>query len=245
MAAVRPAFCRLNLAMWRSKLLFAIFIALPGLGWCEVVAFTVDPANIGTLYETGSVDVSSSGLNGTVLAGQSLSLDLVLSNDVLARLLLSDPGLFGVTLSIDTNAGTFPGFAGTTTGSLLDPNGNEIGSAQVAGRGASSGGSFLMGLASFTSANLAGEHALDISGVHFDTSFPDTGYTVTGAKLGFTNEGFGGLGGDGDSIQFGTAQQLPEPSIFWELAVSVLVIAVMKANGCQARVFRSGTVEKK
>jgi hypothetical protein len=242
MAAVPPAFCRLNLAMWRSKLLFAIFIALPALGWCDVVKFTVDPANIGIVYGEGDFDLFSSGLNGTVLAGQSLSLDLVLSNDVLARLFLSDPSRFGIELNVYTNAGTFPGFLGPTTGFLLDPNGKQFGDSQVAGRGDGDNGTTSAGLVSFTRDNLAGAHVVDISGVHFDTSFPDTGFVVTNAQLRFSQNG------PWDGVEFGTAQQLPEPSTFWELVV-VLVIAVMKATGWQVhshpRFFCPRTVGKK
>src|SRR5437879_12915589 len=114
--------------MWRFVSLLAILIASPAINWCDTVQFTVAPANIGTPIQ-GPVDFDlfSSGLNGTVLAGQSLSLDLVLDNDVLARLFLIDPGTFGIGLDIHTSAGGFPGFAGATTGCLRDPNGNPLG----------------------------------------------------------------------------------------------------------------------
>jgi len=103
--------------MWRVISLLAILIASPATNWCDTVQFTVAPANIGTPIQ-GPVDFDlfSSGLNGTVLAGQSLSLDLVLDNDVLARLFLVDPGTFAIGLNLHTNAGIFPGFAGPTTG---------------------------------------------------------------------------------------------------------------------------------
>lgn len=229
--------------MWRFNLLFATLIALPALGRCEVVNFTVDPAKIGTLYETGYVDLSSSGLDGTVLTGQSLSLDLVLNHDVLARLFLSDPSMFGIELSISTTVGTFPEFAGPTTGFLLDPTGNKLGGSQVAGRSGSDG-SFAFGLDSFTADNLGGETAIDINGVHFDTTFPATGLVVTNAQLRFSL--YSPLAGDG--VEFGTVQQLPEPPTLGLMLVVVLVIAVMKATGWQShsvRVFLSETVGKK
>ena len=207
--------------MWRFVSLLAILIASPAINWCDTVQFTVAPANIGTPIQ-GPVDFDlfSSGLNGTVLAGQSLSLDLVLDNDVLARLFLLDPGTFGIGLDIHTNAGTFPGFAGPSTGYLLDANGNQFGGTQVAGRGASDDGTFFMGLVSFTLGNLGGAQAVDISGVHFDTSLPDDGFVITDAQLRFS------FNTATDRAEFGTAQQLPEPSTKGLTLAGALVIAL-------------------
>ncbi len=206
--------------MWRYILLFGIVIASPAIGWCDTVQFTVEPVNIGTLIQAPSVDLFASGLNGTALTGQSLSLDLVFSNDVLARLFLSDPTAFGIELIVNTNAGTFPGFAGPTTGFLLDPSGNQFGNSQVAGRADGSDGSFSMGLVSFTSANLNGANVIDISGVQFDTTFPDDGAVITNADLRFSfNSNF-------DSVEFGTAQQLPEPSTLGLTLVGAMVLAL-------------------
>src|SRR5271165_4795735 len=104
-------------AMWRYVLLLGIVSASPAIGWCDTVQFTVGPAKTDIVY-TGptSIVLHSSGLDGTVLAGQSLSLNLELGDDVLARLGgLSSNGLFGVLLIVPTNAGIFPGFAGPTT----------------------------------------------------------------------------------------------------------------------------------
>ena len=209
-------------AVWRPILLFGILIASPAISWCDTVQFTVEPANIGTVIQAPFVDLFSSGLNGTVLSGQSLSLDLVLSNDVLARLFLSDPTTFGIGLTIDTNAGTFPGFAGPTAGFLLDPSGNQLGSSQVAGRADSSDGSFSMGLVSFTRADLNGAVVIDISSVQFNTTFPNDGAVITNANLRFSFNGISGV----DGVEFGTAKQLPEPSTLGLTLVGALVLAL-------------------
>jgi len=194
--------------MWRSLFLLTILIASPAIVWCDTVQFTFPPASIGTpIHGPGSFDVFSSGLNGTVLAGETLSLDLTLSNDVLARLYLAAPSTFGLGLVIFTNAGTFPGFVGPTTGYLLDPSGNQFGGAQVAGRADGCCPGFVsMGLVSFTSSNLEGAQVVDISGMHFDTSLPNNGFVITDAELLFS------FNGPDDGVVFGTAQQLPEPS---------------------------------
>ncbi|HZI50193.1 MAG TPA: hypothetical protein VFE29_00090, partial [Terriglobia bacterium] len=164
------------------------------------ISFTPAPANIGVLFSNTDVDVFSTGLNGMTLSGQSLSLDLVLTNDLLARIQLLEPEALGVGLTVFTNAASFPGFAGTTTGFLLNPSGLQAGPAQEAGRTQGSDGSFSTGLVSFTGADFGGAGIIDISGVHFDTSFPNTGFVVTNARLRFSL--------DDNRLMFGTAQQL-------------------------------------
>jgi hypothetical protein len=214
-------------SMWRYISLLAIVIASPAMGWCDTVQFTVDPANAGIVYtgaNTPFIDLFSPGLNGTLLTGQSLSLDLMFSNQVLARLFLNDPGAFGVELIVYTNAGTFPGFAGPTTGFLLDPNGIQFGGTQVAGEAAGSNGTFGEGLVSFSSGNLQGAKVVDISGVHFDSTLPSTGYVVTDAQLRFS------LNSVYDSVEFGTAQQLPEPSSLLQLGLGLLALVGIFRN---------------
>jgi hypothetical protein len=216
--------------MWRSILLVGILIALPAIGRCDTVQFTVGTASIGTpIQGPGTVDLFSSGLNGTVLAGQSLSLDLLLSNDVLARLFLPDPGTFGIGLTIYTNAGTFPGFTGPTTGYLLNSSGSQFGGTQDAGRADGNDGTFDMGLVSFTSGNLAGANVIDISGVHFDTSFPNNGFVITDAQFRFT------FNGASDGVEFGTAKQLPEPSSLWLILIGTPMIALIGWRSSRAQ----------
>jgi hypothetical protein len=200
--------------MWRHFLLLGILIAAPAIGRCDSVQFTVNPANIGTLYKGGSIDLFSSGLSGAMLSGQSLSLDLVLSNDVLARLTVSDPS-FGISPIVHTNAGAAPGFAdASTTGFLLDSSGNRLGASQTAGRSDGSDGTFTIGLDPIQGG--------DISGVHFDTVFPDTGFVVTDAQLRFS------INSPNNGLIFGTAQQLPESSNRWDyLGLSVLLAIVL------------------
>jgi hypothetical protein len=181
----------------------------------DTLHFPVDPANTGVVItKLGATDLSSFDLNGTAVAGQSLSLDLLFSNGVLARLGASDPADLSILFIVDTNAGTFPGFAGPTTGFLLDANGSQIGLNPFAGRSMSSDGSFAVG---FSLYDLGIFSAVDISGIHIDTSFPDTsGTVVSGAKLAFVNES------PFDSVEFGTKQQLPEPSTLLLLGIGIL-----------------------
>ena len=213
-------------AAWRYLLFVGIVIASPGFSRSDTLHFAIDPAITGVpITGIGATSLFSSDLNGTVVAGQSLSLDLVFNDGELARLFLIDPQTFGIELIVYTNAGTFPGFSGPTTGFLLDPNGNQIGGSQVAGRSDSSNGSLSMGLVQFTSANLGGAAVTDISGVHFDTTFPNTGFVVTNSQMAFVSQS------QFDAIEFGTAQQLPEPSTLGLTLIGVSLFALAALRG--------------
>jgi len=213
--------CRRRTAMWRPILLFGILISLPALGFCDTVNFTVNPATIGVpIQGVGSFDLYSAGLNGVVLNGQNESWNLTFSNQVLARLFLSDPTSFGIGLEIHTSAGTFPGFAGPTTGYLLNPSGFQFGDSQSAGRADGSDGTFDMGLVSFTTSGLEGATNLDIRGVHFNTTLPNDGAVITDAQLRFS------LNSPHDAVEFGAAKQLPEPSTLLLTMVGMLGIAL-------------------
>jgi hypothetical protein len=132
-----------------------------------------------------------------------MSLDLDLAGDVLARLLLPNVTELGVGLTVFTTGGTLPGNAGTTTGFLLNPAGGQLGPTLDAGRSQGTG-SFTMALVLFPTGSLGSNSIVDISGAHFDTIFPSSGFTVTGSQLRFT------LGSN--SVRFGTPAQLPEAS---------------------------------
>jgi hypothetical protein len=178
------------------------FMLFPTLATATTVSFTPSPAMIGVPFQNTTVNLFSTGLNGMTLSGQPLSLDLVLTNNLLGRIQVLNPGGLGIALTVFTNAGMDPGFAGVTTGYLLNAGGGQLGTPQDAGRAQSSDGSFTVALVSFTTANLGGANPVDMSGVHFDTSFPNTGFTVTNAELSFTL--------NNNQLTFGTAQQLPE-----------------------------------
>jgi len=211
--------------MRKTSIVLVAFLVFGLCTQADTLQFAIPPADIGPTFLSGNITLLSPQLDGTVLAGQSLSLDLVLANTDLARLFLSNPGLFGIEMTIQTNAGTFPGFVGTTVGYLLDPNGNAVGQPQFAGRADGSDGSTSFGLVSFTPENLDGKDVVDISGVHFDTTLPNSGFVITNAELVLTlNDADPPT--DGNGFKFGTAQQLPEPGTLLLLALGIAAVTV-------------------
>jgi len=214
------------------RLLFASFIIAVVLvvpAQATTLSFLVDPAQTGILYSgiydgnafpSGSLSFHSSALNGTVLNGQSLSLDGILANGVLARVFALDPSQVALTLEIYTNANGYPGFVGYTTGYLLNQNGAQIGSTHVAGRGMGDNGTTGMGLVFFTRADFGGAQVVHISGAHFDTSLPTTGYTITDVALGFSFYN--------NELELGTIEQLPEAPSLALLPVGFLAALMLR-----------------
>ena len=147
-----------------------------------------------------------------------MSLDLVLTNDLIARIQLTTPEDLGVTLTVFTSAGTEPGFSGPTTGFLINPGGNPWSAPQDAGRSQGSNGTFTMGLGGFSSGQFGGAGTIDVSGVHFETSFPNSGFLITNSRLRFTLIS--------NHLIFGTPQQLPEPSTLGLLFAGISLVGL-------------------
>jgi hypothetical protein len=186
--------------------------AAPAAG--TTATFPVSAGQVGTDL-TGDIDLFSTNLNGVTLSKQSLSLDLLLADDVLARILFGD---VNVALTIQTNTAGSPGFAGGTTGFLLGPDGLALHSPLVGGGAAASDGTFSIGLVDLTSV-LSG--LIDVAGVHFDTTFPHNGSQITGARLRFSVN-------PDVSLKFGTAAQLPEPATAVLLGAAGALLLVVK-----------------
>jgi hypothetical protein len=166
------------------------------------VQFTVPPGQIGIPFSGGELfQFFSSALNGTSVDGQTLSVNAVFSNSVLARIYPITGNTMNVDIVVFTNGGTFTGFPGPGTGFLLGPTGNQVGSVQALRRSAGDvpplGNGFGVGFV-----NPSGS-IVDISGANFDFEFPNDGFVVTDVEF---------ILSEGGRLEFGTAQQLPEPS---------------------------------
>jgi len=184
------------------------------------ITLTVNPGLVGPTFE-GARDLDfsfGSQLDGVTLSGQSMSLDFVFADGILARVSSSVEGTLdlGVLLEVQTTANGFPGFAGPDTmGFALAPDGTPLQPPQSTGRGAGSDGTFFAGI--FPTLAVTN---FEMSGVHFDIVFPSTGYMVTGGKIRVSSVD------DLQSIRFGTAAQLPEPATLALLLVGVLCACV-------------------
>jgi hypothetical protein len=211
--------------MWRYFLLLVVLATSSAISPCDTVQFTVPPADIGIIYtpdSSGPGDFTSDVFDGIALTGEVLSFDAVLSDGVLARF-GNCIGACGVSVGIFTNAPfTFTEFAGpSSTGSVLDPNGNQ-GATQLLGRAGGNNGAI------FTGVVVPGPNE-DVSGAHFDIVLPNTGFEITGLELSFV------VSSDSESLKFGTAEQLPEPSTFGLTAMGLLILAVLASASTSRR----------
>lgn len=202
-----------------SVLCLAILPPLDAAGL--TMELTIDASLIGPKV-SGEIDLFSSALDGMLLQGQSLSLDILFGDEVLARV-FEVPEFPGAVLIVQTNAGTFPGQAGLpSTGFWLAPDGTALDSPHDLGRAMGSNGTFAVGLVDVLPADIPG-NPVDVSGLHFDFVFPNTGFMVTDANLRLVTFGQ-------SYVVFGTSQQLPEP------ATVILTMTGLVGSGVIARV---------
>jgi hypothetical protein len=177
------------------------------------VPFSVDPALIGSPLPAGAYDAFSSGLNGTLLSGQLLSIDLVYADGILARALGATSIDVGLALSTNTTfncqefpgfgtqCGNWPGFPTGVTGYLLAPDGSALTPPRAGGSAQGSDGSMFAGFTGVTSPTPGGAN-WELSGAHLEFGLPNTGFELTDALLRLVVRS--------GTVQFGTAQQLPD-----------------------------------
>jgi len=192
------------------------------------IEFQVPFQRIGPVLTGGSAsaDLLSSGLNGVMFQGQTLSLDFVLADDVLARMFRSPTTSIDVQLA--TNATGSPGIPSSLpTGFLIGRDGVRA-SNTVMGTWSQffvPDGSVFMFLnlgVTVVDLNVPASYccsgAFEMSGVHFDVTLPNTGFVITATHLRLF---------DGFKLQFGTAAQLPEPSTLLLLLIGVPTVLVL------------------
>jgi hypothetical protein len=213
-----------------TVLVFAMVMILTGVAHATLVTFTVDPALIGPPISTIFYDVFSTGLNGTPLNGQHLSLDLVYADDVLAR--VQGSSRTGMLLVLSTNApfhcqefpgfgtlcGNYPGFpvTQTQTGYMLAPDGGPLQAPVAEGGAMSNDGDLAVGI----DRPIPGGN-YETSGLHLDFGLPDSDSEVTGAKLRLVTDG---------TVQFGTAAQLSDGDSLIPIASCVMLGALFIAR---------------
>jgi hypothetical protein len=116
-------------------------------------------------------------LNGTLLNGQSLSVDFSFSNNEFARIFSVTSWDFLASIKLQTNGSGIVGFLGGT-GYLIDKQGNAIPGYGITG--SASGDSGWMGISLFPlvkdengTPNTDLLRPFDFYGIHYDLTFPD------------------------------------------------------------------------
>jgi hypothetical protein len=179
------------------RYIFIIFLLalLADRGFATTIQINLGPPAIYTDANLGPIPFSD--LNGTLVNGSSLSINFSFSGHEFVRLFSNTTPLFEVGVTLNTNAGTSPGFVTDPSGYLIDQNGNAIPNAGVTGTAQSSNGTTSVGLFpllldSSGTPNPALTFPLDFYGVHFSFNLPnDRSVTVVGANFTLFGRGSG------------------------------------------------------
>jgi len=168
--------------------IFAGIIAAVSLGAIGSARATTIDLDLGTPpHVTSKVTNSFDALNGTVLQGQTLSLDFTFSHAEFVRLFSVTPKSFIALLKLQTNSpGTldFP----NGTGFLVDQQGNPLQLPQELGSAAGDNGLLSSGLLPLLLGDL--QSPLDFFGVHFDLTLPVApSISITGEEFLFKSDG--------------------------------------------------------
>jgi hypothetical protein len=165
-----------------------LLILLLSIGTANATLITVDlgPPTGNTSQTTPFL---FSALNGTALAGQTLSLDFSFLDDQFVHITDFTSNSFDVGVSFRTNGSGVLGFL-DGTGHLSDINGNPIPGLGITGSASRSDGTLGIGLFPLQGINLA--RPFNFYDVHFDITFPDINNPsifVTGGEFTLINSG--------------------------------------------------------
>lgn len=140
--------------------------------------------SIGLDFPTGvtsDVSASFSALDGTSLAGQTLSVDFTFSNDRFVRIFTITNPSFAVLLTLQTNGSGVVAFL-SGTGYLIDQQGNSLQGPKDLGSSSGADGSMNAGLFPLFSDELG--RPFDFYGVHLDLALPINSLaSITGGQF--------------------------------------------------------------
>jgi len=163
-----------------------LLIVLLSIGTANAIPITV---NLGPpVHQTTQTSPSSfDELNGTQLAGQTLSLDFSFVEDQFVRIFKTTSSTLDVDLALHTNGSSLLGFL-DGTGYLTNINGNPIPGFGITGSASSDAGDLFIGLFPLVKDNGTPNTNLhrpfDFYDVHFDITLPDNpSFFITGADL--------------------------------------------------------------
>jgi hypothetical protein len=150
---------------WCVGIVAAAFLACATTSNATAIAIDLGPPPKITQQAQGLFN----DLNGTALAGQTLSLDFIFTNGNFARLFTVTTDTFASRITLQTNGIGVVGFL-SGTGYLLDQQGNPLTPPTDLGSASGSDGSLDAGLFPLLSGALA--KPLDFFGVHYDLTLP-------------------------------------------------------------------------
>jgi len=164
-----------------------LLILLLSIGTANAIPITV---NLGPpVHQTTQTGPHSFvELNGTQLAGQTLSLDFSFAGDQFVRISKTTSSAFDVNLAFHTNGSSLLGFL-DGTGYLTNINGNPIPGFGITGSASSDSGDLFIGLFPLVkndngTPNTDLHRPLDFYDVHFNITLPDNpSFFITGADV--------------------------------------------------------------
>ena len=204
----------------RTTHFVVVFAVLVLAGTAKLQATTIEidlgpPAvYTGTNAQVGPIAFSD--LNGLAVNGSSVSLNFFFTNNEFVTLFANTASLFDVSVTLLTNAGTFPGLVTNTSAYLVDQNGNAIPGFGIVGRSDSSSGSTSVGFFplladSNGTPNPNLTFPLNFYGVHFGFTLPnDPSVSVIGGDFTL-------FGNGGQSSQFAVGPLVPDSGNTWLL----------------------------
>ena|SRR5438874_7751989 len=159
-------------------------IALLTLGSSQATTISLD---LGASPKVSSKVMDSFDvLDGTLLLGQTLSLDFTFSDGEFVRLFTITSKPFTFLLKLQTDASGMVDFL-DGTGFLVDQHGNPLQSPQQLGSASGNNGLLAAGLFPLLPGNL--QRPLDFFGIHFDLTLPlDPFVFITGEKFEFLSD---------------------------------------------------------
>lgn len=164
----------------RAPLIGVLAMAIAGIA--DSMQAVSIPLDLGrTPHVTSRVDPAFNALNGMSVAGQTLSLNFMFTNNEFVRFFTVTSDSFEVLITLQTNSTGLVGFL-DGAGFLVDQQGNPLQQPQELGSASGDNGSMAAGLFPLVGGGLP--RPIDSFGVHFDLLLPtNPSFSITDARF--------------------------------------------------------------